>query len=316
MSKIDIGISESDRNAVAEGLKKLLADSYTLYLQTHNFHWNVEGPQFRELHLMFEEHYTELAEAVDEIAERRVLHSLADLEAMARRQEDPRGFANAIAAALITGKAAVVAEVKKASPSKGLIRTDFVVPLLANDYEKGGASCLSVLTDRVYFQGEDSYLTAARNAVKLPVLRKDFILDPYQVIESRAIGADCVLLIMAAIIDTQADELSACTRELGMDLLIEIHDEFELERALKLHPALLGINNRNLKTLEVDLTTTERLAPQVPTEWTIVCESGIYTSHHISRMKEIGVNRFLVGESLMRQSNVVSATRDLLGLPS
>lgn len=242
--------------------------------------------------------------------------SESDLLGEIQTTSNPRGFAAALDRGASEKGTGLIAELKKASPSKGLIRTDFVVPSLANDYEKGGASCLSVLTDRIYFQGENSYLTAARNAVKLPVLRKDFILDPYQVIESRAIGADCILLIMAAILDTQADELSACTRELGMDLLIEIHDEFELERALKLQPALLGINNRNLKTLEVDLTTTERLAPQVPTEWTIVCESGIYTSHHISRMKEIGINRFLVGESLMREPNVVLATRDLLGLAS
>ena len=228
---------------------------------------------------------------------------------------NPRGFAAALDKAASETGTGLIAELKKASPSKGLIRADFVVSSLANDYEKGGASCLSVLTDRIYFQGENSYLTTARNAVDLPVLRKDFILDPYQIIESRVIGADCVLLIMAAILDTQADELSACARELGMDLLIEIHDEWELERALKLDPVLLGINNRNLTTLEVDLATTERLAPQVPEEWEIVCESGIYTSNHISRMKEIGVNRFLVGESLMRESDVVSATRDLLNLP-
>lgn len=239
----------------------------------------------------------------------------SELLAEIQTTSKPRGFATALDKAASESGVGLIAELKKASPSKGLIRADFVVSLLASDYEKGGATCLSVLTDKIYFQGENSYLTDARNAVNLPVLRKDFILDPYQIIESRVIGADCVLLIMAAILDTQADELSACARELGMDLLIEIHDELELERALRLNPALLGINNRNLKTLEVDLSTTERLAPQVPEKWAVVCESGIHTPNHISRMQEIGVNRFLVGESLMRQSDVVSATRNLLNLP-
>ena len=241
--------------------------------------------------------------------------SESELLAEAKTVPNPRGFGVALDRAVSEAGTGLIAELKKASPSKGLIRSDFVVPVLAKDYQTGGAACLSVLTDTTYFQGDNSYLTAARKAVDLPVLRKDFILDPYQIIESRVIGADCILLIMAAILDSQADELSACARELGMDLLLEIHDESELERALRIGPTLLGINNRNLNTLEVDLATSERLTPYVPPEWTIVCESGISTSSHITRMKKIGVHRFLVGESLMREHDVVTATRNLLDIP-
>ena len=184
---------------------------------------------------------------------------------------------------------------------------------MASDYEKGGAACLSVLTDKAYFQGDRSDLVAARNAVKIPVLRKDFILDTYQIIESRSIGADCILLIMSAITNSQAGELAACAIELGMDLLIEVHDKAELARALIMPPALIGINNRNLKTLDVNLTKTEELAPEIPDSWTFVCESGIYTHEDIKRMKRAGVHRFLVGESLMRKRDIVMATRALLG---
>jgi indole-3-glycerol phosphate synthase len=221
-----------------------------------------------------------------------------------------RGFRKALQAKPI----GLIAEIKKASPSKGVIRQDFSPPDIAVAYETGGASCLSVLTDTPYFQGEDSYLASARNATALPVLRKDFIVDPYQVYESRVLGADCVLLIMAALEDRQAVELERIAVALKMDVLVEVHDEVELERALThLSSPLIGVNNRNLKTLEVDLATTERLAKMIPDEKTIVCESGINTHLDIRRMMRIGVRCFLVGESLMRQRDIEKATRTLLG---
>lgn len=224
-----------------------------------------------------------------------------------------RNFRSSLTSAVANSNVALIAELKKASPSKGLIRSNFNPSRLASDYQIGGATCLSVLTDEAFFQGNDDYLAQARDSTDLPVLRKDFILDPYQVIESRSIGADCILLIMAAIGDDQSQELMACARELGMDVLVEIHDEKELERALRISGEfLIGINNRNLSTLEVNLKNIERLAPQVPRNYEIICESGISNSLDIKRIQSCGVDRFLVGETLMRQENLIEATRALL----
>lgn len=250
----------------------------------------------------------------EHIATKKSAVSLAELEMRAQGAEAPRGFATALRNASKGNGIGIIAEVKKASPSKGLIRADFSPPVLARAYQAGGATCLSVLTDTPYFQGEDSFLISARGAVTLPVLRKDFMLDPYQVLESRALGADCILLIMAALSDEQAKELESAAFALNMDVLIEVHDEEELERALThLTSPLLGINNRNLKTLEVDLATSEQLAPRIPANYIGICESGIATPQDIARMKAANLHCFLVGESLMRQTDVATATRALLG---
>lgn len=253
------------------------------------------------------------ADKREHVAARKREASLSYLEQLALAQTPPRGFRQAIEKKVRSGNIALIAEVKKASPSKGLIRADFDPATLAMAYEAGGATCLSVLTDEPYFQGHDDYLKAARTAVNLPVLRKDFMLDPYQVIEARALGADCILLIMAALSDEQAAELEEVAHALGMSVLVEVHDAPELERALKLQTKLLGVNNRNLKTLEVTLQTAADLAAMIPEGHIKVAESGISTQADIEKLRGFGYGCFLVGESLMREADVTAATRKLLG---
>ena len=241
-----------------------------------------------------------MARKREEIALRRRRHSLADQEAFAREADAPRGFTRSLQAAIAGGKPGVIAEIKKASPSKGVIRADFQPAQIAASYQQGGASCLSVLTDIDFFQGSDAYLQQARAACDLPVIRKDFLCDPYQVVEARAIGADCVLLIVAALSDAQLQELHACAREQGLDVLIEVHDRDELLRALPLGNPLVGINNRNLHTFEVSLQNTLDLLKDIPADRTVITESGILSRADVALMRDHDVHGFLVGEAFMR----------------
>ena len=252
------------------------------------------------------------ADTARHVAACKARRPLAEVETAARAADAPRGFAAALKAAISAGRYGLIAEIKKASPSKGLIRADFDPPSLARAYARGGATCLSVLTDEPYFQGRDEFLVQARAACALPVLRKDFMIDPYQIIEARSLGADCVLLIMACLDDALAAELAALAHRWGMDVLVEVHDGEELERALRLDADLVGVNNRNLKTLAVDLATTEKLAPSVPKDRVLVAESGLGSPADLARMARVGASAFLIGESFMRQPDVEAAVRAIL----
>jgi len=242
-----------------------------------------------------------IARTWEEIAEHSARTSLSQLDRQIGNQEPVRGFVDAVVARIEGGGAAVIAEAKRASPSKGIIRADFDPAAIARSYQQGGAACLSVLTDVDFFQGSNEYLQQARAACELPVIRKDFIVDSYQVVEARAIGADCVLLIVAALEDSQLGELNSCARDLGLDVLVEVHDRDELERSLELGNTLVGINNRDLHTFSTSLETTTALLPHIPADRVVVTESGIHTRADVELMREQGVNGYLVGEAFMRE---------------
>lgn len=257
---------------------------------------------------------TILDQKVQEIAQRQAKYSIADLQEFAGNVERPRGFYNAIRSKVNTKKPAIIAEIKKASPSKGVIREDFNPVQIAIDYAMNGATCLSVLTDKTFFQGSEVYLQMVREKCPLPVLRKDFMIDPYQIHEARALGADCILLIVAALEDAQMLELSQLATQLGMDVLVEVHDAEELQRALKLDTKLIGINNRNLRTFDVSLQTTFDLKSQIPEDRIIITESGILTSVDVQLMLDNEVYTFLVGETFMRAESPGQKMREVFAL--
>lgn len=253
------------------------------------------------------------ADKLEHIKERKKARPYNEIIKKAAASLPVRGFKKSLEKKIAHDGIALIAEVKKASPSRGIIREDFDPVKIAKIYEAAGAACISVLTDEKYFQGRDEYLTMVRNAVGIPLLRKDFMLDTYQVAEARVLGADCILLIMAALDDGMASDLEAAAMELGMDVLVEVHDENELKRALNLKSRLIGINNRDLKTLKVDIATTERLSRLVPSGYSLVCESGIASHTDVKKISSLGVKSYLVGESLMREKDIQDATLRLLG---